>query len=430
MDRPGMQEMLQQVRKGEIGCILVKDMSRFARDYIELGDYLNRIFPFMGVRFLAVNDHYDSREHEGSAIPLDTAFRTLLCDLYSKDVSVKVKASFQSKCANGEYVFGQVPFGYAKSQTEKNAVIVNEKEAAIVRRIFALAKQGMGSAQIAKILIEEQIPTITQIRCPGRKPEKEHHTWSNTAVRNILNNRFYLGEWKEISNHHESLVTPEVFALVSAFRPNQSTERKRPKHPLTGKIYCGGCGYAINYKPQGNRKAPDHFWCRKHSLLQIPDCCTYFNAAVLEEIVLTAVYRELLCGGDPEKQRILLAHFQEEKLHKLSGEMANCRMRYRRMQKESDVLYESYALKQIGESDYRKKSDEIASQMRKAAGKIEAIESEYDRITEEYHHFKRDIKDIIRLAGMEKLTQEIVDVFIDKVTVYKGRRVTITLFLR
>ena len=201
----------------------------------------------------------------------------------------KVKTSFQNKCANGEYVFGQVPFGYAKSEIEKNTVIVNEKEAEIVRHIFSLAEKGMSSTQIAKELIAKQTPTVTQMRHPERKMEREHHTWSNTAVRRILNNRFYLGEmaygksvrksvgskngiavpkeeWKVITDHHEPLVTPEVFALASAYRPEQSTKRKREKHPLTGKIYCGGCGYAINYKPQRNNgKMPNHFWCRKHS---------------------------------------------------------------------------------------------------------------------------------------------------------------------
>ncbi|MCM1194105.1 MAG: recombinase family protein [Acetatifactor muris] len=448
MDRPGMQELLDQVKKGKIGCILVKDMSRFARDYIELGDYLNQIFPFMGVRFIAVNDHYDSREHEGSITPLDTAFQTLLYDLYSKDVSVKVKTSFQNKCANGEYVFGQVPFGYAKSRTEKNVVIVNEKEAVIVRHIFSLAEQGMGITQIAKALIREKTPTITQMRYPERMMAKENHTWSSTAVRTILNNRFYLGEmaygktvrkavgskgglavpkgeWKVIADHHEPLVTPEVFALVSSSRLEQSTRRKRPKHPLTGKIYCGGCGYSISYKPQGNSKFPNHFWCRKHSLLQIPDCCTYFNAAILEEIVLAELYRELMRRGDLIKQRESLEQFQREELHRLGRDMENSRMQYRSLQKEADVLYESYALKQMGVADYRSRADGIALQMQELTRKIEKAEQELARLTEEYHRPKQDMKDIIRFAEMKELTQEMVDVFIKKVTVYKGRRVEI-----
>lgn len=106
-----------------------------------MGTYLNQIFPFMGVRFISINDCYDSREHHGSTIEIDTAFQTLLYDLYSKNVSVKVKASFENKCANGEYVFGLVPFGYEKSKEVKNAVVVNDSEATIVRYIFSLAKK-------------------------------------------------------------------------------------------------------------------------------------------------------------------------------------------------------------------------------------------------------------------------------------------------
>ena len=180
MERPGMQKLLKEVKKSTIRCIIVKDMSRFSRDYIEIGTYLNQIFPFMGIRFIALNDHYDSREHQGSTIEIDTAFQTLLYDLYSKDVSVKVKASFENKCANGEYVFGQAPFGYEKSREVKNTVIVNEREADIVRHIFSLALEGKSSTQIAKQLYEEQIPTIMQIRKPGRKPQDgKLQTWSS-----------------------------------------------------------------------------------------------------------------------------------------------------------------------------------------------------------------------------------------------------------
>lgn len=119
MNRPGMQKLLKEVKANNIICIIVKDMSRFSRDYIEMGTYLNQIFPFVGIRFIAINDHYDSREHHGNTIEIDTAFQTLLYDLYSKDVSVKVKASIENKCAKGEYVFGQVPFGYEKSKEIK-----------------------------------------------------------------------------------------------------------------------------------------------------------------------------------------------------------------------------------------------------------------------------------------------------------------------
>lgn len=379
MERPGMQKLLKEVKANNIHCIIVKDMSRFSRDYIEMGTYLNQIFPFMGVRFIALNDHYDSREHYGNTIEIDTAFRTLLYDLYSKDISVKVRASFENKCANGEYVFGQVPFGYEKSREVKNTVIVNEKEAEIVRHIFSLAMQGKSSTQIAKRLYEENVPTITQIRKQGKEVQDgKLHTWSSQTVRKILNNRFYLGEmaygksvrksvgsrdsiavpkedWKVIPNHHEPLISEEIFEQVSAFRPEWSTKRNREKHPLTGKLYCGGCGYSLNYKPIQGKNKYRRFECRKHSLLQIPDCCTYMNADLLEETVLLMLNKELMLRGNGMKQKENLISFQKAGMRALKKKLEECKQEKKLVQAEKDTLYERYALTEILVVEYQKK---------------------------------------------------------------------------
>lgn len=447
MERPKMQEMLKQVRQNRIKCILVKDMSRFSRDYIEMGTYLNQIFPFMGVDFIAVNDGYDSREHDGEAIDLDTAFRTLLYDLYSKDVSVKVKASYESKCANGEYVSAQVPLGYEKSREVKNRVIVNEREAEIVRYIFSLAAEGLSTTQIVKRLQAQQIPTATQLRHPDRKTAKEKYVWSMNVVRGILHNRFYLGEmaygksvcksvgskdritvprseWKVIENHHEPLVTPELFARVPRAAASHSTNNKREKHPLTGKIYCGGCGYSLRYKPRRG-KHPQHFWCDQHSFLQIPECCTYFNAFILEETVLTLLNKELMRRGNLLRQRGDLEQFQKKALKGLAYKIREYKKQRHDMQKEKDSLYENYADGQMDAHEYRSRADKLAGQMEELADKIKAAEAEHDRMEEETCKEIQDMKQIIRYSHLEELTQEVVDVFIKKVTAYRGKRVEI-----
>lgn len=447
MERPGLQEMLKQVRQNRIGCILVKDMSRFSRDYIEMGTYLNQIFPFMGVEFIAINDGYDSREHDGATISLDTAFQTLLYDLYSKDVSVKVKASYESKCAGGEYVSGQVPLGYEKSREVKNMVIVNEREAEIVRYIFSLAAEGMSTTQIVKRLHAEQIPTATQLRHPERKPIKAKHAWSMNAVRGILHNRFYLGEmaygksicksvgskdriavpkseWKVIKNHHEPLVTPEIFAHIPMAATGYSTNRRREKHPLTGKIYCGGCGYSLRYKSRLG-KHPQHFWCDQHAFLQIPECCTYFNAYILEEIVLTLLNKELMRRGDLLRQRGDLEQYQKQVLEGLARKAREYRKQHHDMQKEKDSLYENYADGQMDAQEYRSRADHLTGQMEGLADKIKAVEAEYGRVEEDTRKDIQDMKQIIRYSHLEELTQEVVDVFIKKVTAYKGKRVEI-----
>lgn len=449
MNRPGMQKLLKEVKANNIQCIIVKDMSRFSRDYIEMGTYLNQIFPFMGIRFIAINDHYDSREHHGSTIEIDTAFQTLLYDLYSKDVSVKVKASFENKCANGEYVFGQAPFGYEKSKEIKNTVIVNEKEAEIVRYIFSLAVQGKTSTQIARQLYEENVPTITQMRNPKKKyTDGKVHSWSENAIRKILNNRFYLGEmaygktvrksvgsqngiavpkedWKVIRDHHEALISEEIYEQVSSFKPGYSTKRNREKHPLTGKLYCGGCGYSLNYKPLHGKNRYRRFECRKHALLQIPECCTYMSADLLEETVLMMLNKELMLRGDAMKQKKNLSSFQQAGMLSLKRKLEEYGQEIKQVQAEKDTLYERYALGQLDGKEYQKRAGELTERLSslfikkdEAALKLAALESEYQKAEE-------DMKQIIRYSHIEELTQEIVDTFIKKVYAYKDKRIEI-----
>lgn len=449
MDRPGMQKMLKEIKNNQIDCIIVKDMSRFARDYIEMGTYLNQVFPFMKIRFIAINDHYDSKKHQESTIDLDTAFGTLLYDLYSKDVSIKVKTSFESKCANGEYVFGQVPFGYEKSKEIKNQVVVNEKEAQVVRYIFSLALQGKSSTQIVKQLYEEKIPTITEIRKPETKKEDgKIHTWTVSSVRKLLNNRFYLGdmvygktvrkavgsnkynmvpqkEWKIIPQHHEALISPETFQQVSSFRSGYSTKRKREKHPLTGKVYCGGCKYSMNYKPISENNKYRRFECRKHTLFQIPECCTYMSAGVLEEIVLFMLKWEFMLCGNAMKEKGILVLYLKERIHKLEQKLYDYRKQKRLAQSEKDEAYEKYALGDISVEIYRKKTQQFTEQIFFLSTKEEKTEKELIQLKEGYQKIQEDMKILIHYLHIEELTQEVVDTFVKKVYLYKGKKVEV-----
>ncbi len=455
MDRPGMNALLAEVKKNRVQCIIVKDMSRFSRDYIEMGTYLDQIFPFMGVRFIALCDHYDSRKHGGTTIGIDTAFRTLLYDLYSKDVSVKVKSSFENKCANGEYIFGQVPFGYRKSPEERNTVIVEEKEAEVVRHIFSLAEQGKGSTEIAKELQREGIPTVTQMRQPGTKAEDGRiHAWSGRSVRNILNNRFYLGEmaygkskrksvgskngisvpeeeWKVIPNHHEALVAPEVFAKVARFKPDMARKRKqdagqgRRKHPLTGKLYCGGCGYAMVYKPLHGKNRYRHFECYKRSLLRIPECCTYFSADILEELVLTRINKELMVRGEAAGRKKSLEAFQESGIAGIRKELKAMRQEKKHAQDSKETLYKSYAAGDVSAEEYRKEADSLDGRIDLLDSRLCSGKEELIKLEEENKMLEADMKLVIRYSHMEKLTQELVDAFIKKIYVYKDKRVEI-----
>jgi Site-specific recombinases, DNA invertase Pin homologs len=448
MDRPGMNSLLEEVRKGRVTCIIVKDLSRFSRDYIELGTYLNQVFPFMGVRFISVADRYDSRNHDGNTIELDTAFKTLLNDLYSKDISVKVKTSLGNKYAEGEYAFGQCPFGYEKDSREKNRVKIHEGEAAVVRYIFSLACQGKSSTEIARILHEKQIPTASWFRRTKVPDGRRKSTWDSTKVRNILKNRFYLGEmsygksrrisvgssrgrkvpekdWKVIRGHHEPLVTEKEFEQASCAKPASGNQRKLKKHPLVGKLVCGGCGYAMVYKPfrPGNRYP--RFECSRHAILKMPECCNYFRSDMLEEMVLSMLSQELLMRGEAAEQKESLELFQKTRTNVLQNRLQEL---YRKKETDAELyagLYESYADGKMTAEEYRKAADEAKEKAILLDRQIHALQEQAGQAAEEQEKLKADMKQVIRYSHLEELTQEIADVFIEKIYVCKDKRVEI-----
>ncbi len=384
----------------------------------------------------------------GGTFGIDTAFQTLLYDLYSKDLSVKVKASHQSKKANGEYITGEIPFGYERSREKKNTVIVCEKEAEIVRHIFSLAAEGLGSFQIARRLVEEGIPAPMRMRYPERTHIREHYSWSDKTVRRILSNRFYLGEmaygktvrksvgsknvkavpkeqWKVIENHHEPLVTEEVFALVSRTPKTHSTKRMRERYSLTGKIYCGGCGYAMSYRGSTKSCKCHMLYCARYSQLRLGDCCTYFNASILEEIVLKELYEELKRRGNPIEQKQNLELALKKTMNSLENILQTCEEQCRMLSSRKDALYLDYAQKEIGAEEYRCQVDLINSQMQELIQRQEDAEKKYTQAEEAWNKNKEDMKQIIRLSHLERLTREVVDAFVKRIHLYRDKRVEI-----
>lgn len=191
-DRPDMQEMLERIRDGEIDCVIVKDFSRFARDYIELGSYLEQIFPFLGVRFISINDGYDSASAQGGIADMDVNFKNLLYDLYSRDLSGKVRSSISIRKEKGQYVSGNCPFGYEKDPKDRHALLVAEDEAEVVRRIFSLTLEGYTSVEIAKLFNETGVKTPVEFKIEkgkiSRTPKGERFLWSNSTICQILRN--------------------------------------------------------------------------------------------------------------------------------------------------------------------------------------------------------------------------------------------------
>lgn len=248
LNRPGMQDMLKRVREEQIKCVIVKDFSRFSRDHIELGSHIEQIFPFMGVRFIAVNDGYDS-----------------------KDLSEKVKTSMAALKKQGKFVGGHAPFGYIKDPADKSKILVDGAAARVIGKIFKMALNGNYLYQISKILNEEGVvtPAIYMKQAVGRVDGnfKKHpqQNWTVSKVKRILDNEMYLGnmvqgklkstgvgskrqvhvpeeEWIRVPGTHEAIISKDMFERVKEIRADgfYYGERKHESHVLKGKVFCGG----------------------------------------------------------------------------------------------------------------------------------------------------------------------------------------------
>lgn len=256
-ERPGVQKLLEQVRDSRISCIVVKDFSRFARDYIELGSYLEQIFPFLGVRFLSVNDNYDSADYQGGIADIDVNFRNLLYDLYSKDLSLKVRSSLAVRKEQGQYISGNSPFGYEKDPDDRHALVIAQDEAEIVKRIFSLKVEGYSSTQIAGLFNADGIKTPIEFKMEKgrtrRAPKGGKFQWSTGTICQILRNEIYIGnivqkkyekdfvggrnhirpreEWLTGYDHHEPIIERAVFEKVQEGRGKRRSPQHRGTHP-------------------------------------------------------------------------------------------------------------------------------------------------------------------------------------------------------
>ena len=286
--RPAYQNMLEEAKKGNINVLVVKDLSRIGRNYIDVGDYLEQIFPLLGVRVIAVNSYYDSGDHKGSVAGLDVAITNIVNNMYSVDLSKKVKSSFQAKWKNGIATTWVMPYGYRRNQDTGERWIVDDEAADVIRQIFDRAASGWDLHMIADELNAMKIDTPNKYH--RRKGTKNYHRkvsdkedlWNIEQLRVIVRRVEYAGhvanhkresvhmgiqtkhipdrEWYIIENHHTPIVSQEVFDKAQHIIKNgKRCDYILPiQFILRKKLKCGNCGLAMNY---GANTYEEYCWC-------------------------------------------------------------------------------------------------------------------------------------------------------------------------
>lgn len=455
-DRPAFQQMMDGVRSGKIDTIIVKDLSRFGRDYIGVGEYMEQIFPLLGVRFIAITDNYDSSKYGGTTIGLDMIVSNLVNTMYCRDAGKKLKTANQVKWKKGISTASAAPFGYKFDPNNKGAFIIDPEAAKIVRRIFDLALLGIGTKDIAIMLNDAGTPTPAIYNKENNAYGKAvqytlapKQLWNSGRVWRILTSYVYTGAMvmgktrtlisgKPIvrcvpksqqfitEGTHEAIVSREQFeqAQLVIRECSHGPILNVPDFPLRKKIRCGNCRRAMAYN---FRQVSPTFWCKEGLELLGQTKCTseVFQLSDIENAVLQALKKELslldALYGDIQKE--------EQSLKEISRKAARRKtlmeQELKNLKGEKMRMYEEYAAGMLPLDDYKEKKQECDRRIAAVQEKIEQSKVE--------ESVQSVVPGTVRAAAEQaenflhgtRLTTNMVSAFIENVFVYEGGRIVV-----
>lgn len=448
-DRPGVKRLIEAARDGSIQCIVVKDLSRFGRDYITVGNYISRVFPFLGVRFIAVNDGFDSNRKQ-DIDSLDTSFRTLIYDLYSRDLSRKVRSAKRSLAERGVYISPVAPYGYVKDPKDRHRLVIDSEAADVVKRIFTLVASGKSTAEVARILNVEGVPTPSANKAGTPSAHANwaaDNFWRLQTVSWIIRDRQYIGsivwgkrvrdkigvrqqvkasidDWIIIDDHHDPIVTKELFQEAQAqlggeFK--QTTKYTIQDYPLHRKVYCGVCGMAI---VRAAKKAP-YFRCKTPNSLPDEGCC---HDKVYENEILDAVTEAIRMQARyaVEVEHIIVARQKQDAAHikSLQTELRTLQALQEKIEEQTQRLYEGFVAGQLKRETYitqktalQRRSEEILNKAESVKQHISATNTNNNLFVESYSKY----------TELDKLTSEIAADLLERVTIWPDGRLDISL---
>ena len=447
-NRPGFQRMLADIKAGKIKRVIVKDMSRFGRDYLQVGFYTDMLFPDFGVHFIAVNDGVDSTRGENEF----TAIRNVFNEMYARDTSKKIRATWQSKGKSGEHLTTIPPYGYMKDPDNKKKWIIDEEAAAVVQQIFALCVSGMGPTQIAKWLEKHEIYNPTAYsQAKGRpvtnKPTANPYKWTNETVSRTLERIEYLGhtvnfktrkqsykskkklwndpsEWVIFENTQPPIVEESVFLIVQNIRRSRRRPTKMGDMGIfSGLLYCAECGGKMYQCRATNfTEEQKYFICSTYR--KGKDLCTTHSIknVVLHEIVLRNLREAIEYVTQYEAEFIQEA--ADSRLRERDAEFSRKRETLSRAESriaELDNLfkhlYEDKVTGKLSDERFIKMSRDYELEQENLKSMAEVLREEIKQQEKQKTNVKAFISVVKKYTDMQELDASILREFIDRIEV-------------
>ena len=447
--RPGVTALLDDAKTGKINLILCKDLSRFGRNYIQVGQYTDYIFPMYNIRFIALTDNVDTANSASSGMDM-MPIMNVFNEWYAANTSKKLRAVFESNAKSGKYKCTYCAYGYFKSDDGFNTPIVDPYAAPIVRRIFEMRAKGYNPKKIADILNAENIPTPSDYqyqRLSRPNPHNTSHLWGNINVKRILNNPIYLGklvqlrttsvsyknhktiqkneeDWVVVENNHEPIISQELWDRCREVDKSVSQGKRTKKGvtaPLSGFLYCDACGSKMK-QHNGAKGEKPAYACGLHSRCGGNICSThYIKRYLIEATVLADIQaksRMVLYEADAKEK--FLAYKSKQNATRSAEEKKRetaVRNRLDELDKLIQGIYEDKVLGRVPE-------DVCIGLLEKYSAEKKSLSVEYEAILEREKALKQDEADVDefisrlkKYAGAEELTREMCLALISYVTV-------------
>lgn len=451
-DRPAVTKLLNMAKAGKVNCIIVKDFSRWGRNYIAVGDYLEQIFPFLQIRFIAVNDDYDSDKLQyGSAGMVDVGFKNIMHDLYSKELSQKLKLTKQQLFAAGKYHSSFSFYGYLKSPKEKYKLVIDNETANVVRKIFKWAERGMKTTQIAKKLNDKNVPTpmmsLTRQKNFKWFLESDNHgkMWTSSTVMRILKDERYtgkciygktkvakIGSKKCVQQPPDQwIVVPNVFPVIVSqerydrVQPKLKKYIKQNKHKnnrlFSGNIRCGHCGYALAYHPAEF----SYYQCHTHV---VSDSVCYGNRILESELA------EIALSTAKKYAQAVIEHITEiDKKRKVEQncfketeqQILNLKKMEAKLLSKNNELFEMLMDEKIDDADYREQTGLNAEKLRECRLRMDELIARSESMKPSESR-SEETKLLTKLLEVETPSKELIDCLVESVEVYCGGKINIS----
>lgn len=457
-ERPNFKRMMEDVDAGRVNCIVTKDLSRFGRDHIMVGYYLEYEFPEKQVRYIAVSENEDTKKGLSDFVP----FKNLFNEWFAKDTSRKVKTALHAKFAAGERTFAYAPLGYIRHPEVKNAIVIDVGTRWIIEKIFDLAYHGAGAAKIARVLVEEHVPTAgwlnyqrygTFAHIYEGQPEEKSYAWTLAQVKSILKDETYIGnsvhnkqsnisyknkkkirkpqeEWFRVENTHEAIISKEVFERVQ----EQIASRRRQQKDTTTQIFsglvkCADCGWSMRFGTNSQNKKPySHYTCSQYGQ-GLKQCSVhYIRYDYLYTYVLSRIQGLSRQAQLDEKEllhRLLKASEQElaANAKRQSAELTRAEKRRTEVDRKFAKLYEDWSDGRITEYNFNMMSQKYQTEQQELTEKIEKLSAELESEKQTTVDAETWISLIKQYANPTELTAELLNTLIEKIVIHEATTV-------